>query len=108
MCSENNISKGLLYHHFKNKDELYLRCVTITFEKLIHELKDVDWESGDVKQKFDRMLVRRQAFFEKNPYEANIFFNAILQPRRICRMIFVPYVKRMMIFVKPIIPVYWI
>lgn len=27
MCIENQISKGLIYHNFKNKDQLYLQCV---------------------------------------------------------------------------------
>ena len=75
-------------------------------EKLIHELKDVDWRSGDVKQKFDRMLVSQSAL--KIRMKQIFFSMQFCSPRRICRMIFVPYVKRMMIFVKPIIPVYWI
>ena len=27
LCNENQISKGLVYHNFKNKDELYLSSV---------------------------------------------------------------------------------
>ncbi|MEG1873185.1 MAG: TetR/AcrR family transcriptional regulator, partial [Ruthenibacterium sp.] len=27
ICSAGGISKGILYHYFKDKDELYLACV---------------------------------------------------------------------------------
>ena len=26
VCAEKGISKGIIYHHFKDKDELYLLC----------------------------------------------------------------------------------
>ena len=27
VCAENGISKGIIYHHFRDKSELYLLCV---------------------------------------------------------------------------------
>lgn len=34
ICSESNISKGLIYHNFKGKDDLYLHCVAICFDRM--------------------------------------------------------------------------
>ena len=34
ICTENNISKGIIYHYFKDKDELYLLCAGECFDKL--------------------------------------------------------------------------
>ena len=33
ICGKYQIAKGLIYHNFKNKDELYLYCVKKSFEK---------------------------------------------------------------------------
>lgn len=34
LCNEKRISKGLVYHNFKNKDELYLKCVEECFKEM--------------------------------------------------------------------------
>lgn len=34
ICAEGDISKGILYHYFKDKDELYLTCVQACFDGL--------------------------------------------------------------------------
>ena len=34
VCSENGISKGIIYHYYKDKDELYLLCVSECFTAL--------------------------------------------------------------------------
>ena len=39
MCIENQISKGLIYHNFKNKDELYLQCVGQCYAQMTEYLK---------------------------------------------------------------------
>lgn len=39
ICAESQISKGLLYHNFKSKDELYLECVRVSCEKLMEHLQ---------------------------------------------------------------------
>ena len=36
LCNENQISKGLIYHNFKNKDALYLKCVEVTFHDILY------------------------------------------------------------------------
>lgn len=34
VCKNNNISKGLLFHYYKNKEELFLICAGKCFEEL--------------------------------------------------------------------------
>ena len=80
MCSENHISKGLIYHNFKNKDELYLRCVEVCFNKITSYLSSAQYESEDARENVHQLLSLRQHFFEENPYLCNIFFHAVLNP----------------------------
>ena len=35
ICSKNHLSKGLLYHNFGSKDELYLYCVRYVYDRTL-------------------------------------------------------------------------
>ncbi len=81
ICSENQLSKGLVYHNFKNKDDLYLRCVELCFQTITAYLRSKPYhKNGSARDCLRELLVRRQSFFEGNPYMANIFFGTMLQP----------------------------
>lgn len=69
------INKGLIYHNFKDKDELYLACLEISCNKLVSMIE----ESGCVSDQLQYMKLRMH-FFTEYPNEAHIFFEAILQP----------------------------
>ena len=80
ICQTGQIPKGLLYHNFNGKDDLYLLCVKECYDKLTAFLKSQSLQSSDVKEALQNTLMARQHFFEQNPLYANIFFNTILQP----------------------------
>lgn len=80
ICNENQISKGLLYHNFKNKDELYLKCVAACFEKMTSYLNSEEYKANTIKESIQNILSKRQKFFKEYPHYGNIFFNAILHP----------------------------
>lgn len=82
ICKERNVSKGLLYHNFKNKDDLYLRCVEISFDQLTEYLKRAEYSKTDVQENLHTLLTMRQTFFHEHPYLSKIFFQAVLQPPR--------------------------
>lgn len=71
------INKGLIYHNFKDKDELYLACLDISCKKLVLLIEKSDCTSDQLQY----MNVRMK-FFKEYPNEAHIFFEAILQPQR--------------------------
>lgn len=70
------INKGLIYHNFKDKDELYLACLKNSCLKLVTLIE----ESGCTCDHLQYMKLRMY-FFEEYPNEAHIFFEAILQPQ---------------------------
>lgn len=80
ICSDNKISKGLIYHYFKNKDELYLCCVKICFDELTRFLDSKKYVFTDFQKDINHYLALRYRFFYENPNYSNIFFNTVLQP----------------------------
>ena len=80
ICENNGISKGLLYHNFKSRDELYLQCVAMCYDEFVKYLRSDDFESDDIQKTLSRILERRQEFFESYPLYANIFFDTLLRP----------------------------
>ncbi|MGN1410779.1 MAG: TetR/AcrR family transcriptional regulator [Eubacteriales bacterium] len=70
------INKGLIYHNFRDKDELYLSCLRISCEKLTEYIRE--------KNCFDDLMQYmniRMDFFREYPNEAHIFFEALLNPQ---------------------------
>lgn len=75
ICREHNISKGLIYHNFTNKEDLYLQCVQHALQSFMDYMKENDI-SGDLKDYMDL----RYSFFDADPLISRIFFEAVLQP----------------------------
>lgn len=80
ICEAGRIPKGLLYHNFSGKDELYLLCVKTCYDEMTAALKAQPLEIRNAKEGLQNFLMIRQSFFHENPHYANIFFNAVLQP----------------------------
>lgn len=80
ICSKNNISKGLIYHNFKSKDELYLIVVKECFNKLIEYMKKGEYSQENTWKNVEKAIILRQEFFDKNANYRNIFFEAVLAP----------------------------
>jgi TetR/AcrR family transcriptional regulator len=81
ICAENGISKGIIYHYFKDKDELYLLCITDCFEKLTAYLQE---KSGRTADTIDRRLQiyfdARLHFFAEHVQYQGLFLTAVLNP----------------------------
>lgn len=80
ICSESGLSKGLIYHNFKSKDDLYLHCVSLCYRKMMEYIREKEAAAGTSELNIQELLSIRQSFFAENPCESNIFFNTILSP----------------------------
>lgn len=69
------INKGLLYHNFSGKDELYLTCVNFSCKKLIQHIQERNGAKNP-----ESYLAARMDVFALYPDEAHIFFEALLCP----------------------------
>ena len=64
ICETGKVSKGLMYHYYKDRDDLYLACVRKCYSELTKQtLKNQDNDSVTVDEVFDH----RAAFFEEHP-----------------------------------------
>lgn len=82
ICEAGQVSKGLLYHNFKSKDELYLHCVGVCYDRMTACMKEHASQSRNPRERLQNFLMVRQQFFAENPGLANIFFNTVLYPPR--------------------------
>ncbi|MCY1713296.1 TetR/AcrR family transcriptional regulator [Caproiciproducens galactitolivorans] len=81
VCTKNDISKGIIYHYFKDKDEIYLFCVQECFEKLTSYITDaIKGMAGSVEQRLRGYFDARLRFFAENPLYLGIFTDAALNP----------------------------
>lgn len=80
ICKNGEISKGSLYHYFKDKDALYLYCVKAVFESLVATLNEGKDTFDQGEKAITHYLSLRQRFFNENPYEAFIFTSTLLHP----------------------------
>ena len=81
ICAENRISKGILYHYFKDKDTLYLQCVADCFNGLTAYLGA--WAAGcteNMETRLRQYFDARLHYFAENPVCLGIFVGAVLYP----------------------------
>lgn len=74
ICSS-GINKGLIYHNFAGKDELYLECVRLSCESFLHFIDETDG-AGSLAS----YMTARMQFCKAHPLDAHIFFEALLSP----------------------------
>lgn len=74
LCKKHGISKGVLYHNFSGKEELYLSCVRESFQKAVAV---IGGKADDVPSLSDYME-RRHRFYREFPHHSHVFFEAWL------------------------------
>lgn len=81
ICKNHGISKGMMYHYYSNKDELFLLCVQETFEalKAYVEQNMVPPGAEDPLQHIQNYFMIREAFFQLYPRQKKVFENALLR-----------------------------
>ena len=61
LCNENQISKGLVYHNFKNKDELYLKCVEECFDEMTEYFKNQEYKADGIQESLQNLFQDRKS-----------------------------------------------
>ncbi|MEG1781344.1 MAG: TetR/AcrR family transcriptional regulator [Clostridium sp.] len=81
ICTAGTISKGILYHYFKDKDELYLACVKELFDRLTEYLaKELTNNSGSKEARLERYFDARLCFFQEYPLYHQLFCDVVIAP----------------------------
>ena len=78
ICSGKGISKGIIYHYFNSKDDLFLACVEECFCLLTEYLsKKMQVADGNIEKQLEKYFAVRQAFFIEHPVYQRIFCEAL-------------------------------
>lgn len=80
VCKNGNISKGIIYHYFKDKDHLYLCCVQHCFDQLVSVLNQEEHQFGDFSADIAHYMSLRAQFFAQNANARNLFFSVLFAP----------------------------
>lgn len=81
ICSTGEFSKGILYHYFQTKDEVYLACVTDCFQALTAYLKKKMEEApAQGVSLLEHYFQARLFFFRAHPVWQSIFCGAVITP----------------------------
>lgn len=81
ICADQGISKGIIYHYFRSKDDLYLACVQECFQLLTQHLRSCLADSqGSIEEQLEKYFVIRMDFFRENPVYQPIFCEASISP----------------------------
>lgn len=81
ICTVGGIAKGVLYHYFTGKDELYLLCIQDCFDSLTAYLKEhLPKTSDSIPEQLDRYFNARMEFFHENPAMQSLFCEAVINP----------------------------
>lgn len=79
--AENGISKGSIYHYFRDKNEIYLECVGQCLDALTDHLGDAARTlEGTAAERLRAYFDARLRFFAENPLYLGIFSDAAFQP----------------------------
>lgn len=80
-CAKNDLSKGLIYHYFKDKDELYLLCAEECFGRLSACVEGaMTSAAGDPEARLRAFFDARAGFFAENPGYLGIFLSVMEPP----------------------------
>lgn len=81
ICAAPDLSKGIIYHYFDTKDDLFLACVEECFDRLTAYLtREMQSEQGSVEEQLEHCFTARTAFFRANPAYQRIFCEAVITP----------------------------
>lgn len=81
ICASKEISKGIIYHYFETKDDLYLACVGECFQRLTDHLRSALADGqGTAEEQLEQYFSARMAFFKEYPVYQPIFCEAVISP----------------------------
>lgn len=82
ICSRHRISKGLMYHYFKSKDELFLLCVEDSFRALGEYIREnaPKADGENTRETIRDFFMLREEFLRAEPQRRRILEAAVFHP----------------------------
>lgn len=81
ISNREGLSKGIIYHYFPTKDDLYLACVEECFQMLTGHLQShTNMVGQTAEERLEQYFRVRLDFFEQSPQYQRIFCDAVIMP----------------------------
>lgn len=81
ICSAQGVSKGIVYHYFRTKDDLFLACVDECFHLLTEYMKaNIKLEKNRPEEQMEEYFQVRTNFFREHPVYQGLFCEAVITP----------------------------
>lgn len=81
ICASQDLSKGIVYHYFHTKDDLFLACVEECFSLLTESVREkMGTMGGGAQKRLEIYFNARMNFFEQFPVYQQIFCEAVISP----------------------------
>lgn len=81
ICSSNDISKGLVYHNFDTKDDLFLTCVEECFQLLSEHIRaNMKSKPASIEDGLEDYFHAHAGFFKEHSVYRRIFCEAVIAP----------------------------
>lgn len=85
-CEDYHITKGRLYHHFSNKEDIFKACVCAAYDKMNAYIQSYHPESAQsLLEKICGFFDCTQNFFKENPYFLIMMHTAMRRPPEMLR-----------------------
>lgn len=85
ICKRGGISKGIVYHYFDSKEELYLYCVEESFNAFAEYIeKNLDISDESINKNLEQYFSLSHGFYFENPVLYKLFRNSVVNfPRKL-------------------------
>lgn len=81
ICARQGISKGIIYHYFRTKDDLFLACVDECFAALTEYMESAEQHAfGTISERLVGYFSARSRFFTEHPQYQRFFYLATIAP----------------------------
>lgn len=80
ICSKYGVSKGLVYHNFENKEDLYLATVERTLLDTAKYISEGVYDTTKAEDRLKEIIERIREYFDMNPLYKNLFFYSSYLP----------------------------
>ena len=78
IAKKSKLSKGILYHYFQSKDDVYLFCLSECINNFVDFMERNISKISLSKETMIRVVELRFVFFDENPQYKNLFQNIIV------------------------------
>lgn len=81
ICKKHGISKGMMYHYYSGKDDLFLLCVQNLYDMMLEYIEShmQELEEKDARSALKDFWMLRESFLQDHPEQKNIFESVLLR-----------------------------